>query len=416
MGMAKQGEVVRGTTYPRLGLRAAWSKGRFRVVALGVLGLLAFVFTVVLVLRQPFPLANQPFPDAHEYLNAANRLAHGHGYTTTVRDNSFAHLGRSVNPPRYPPGTSLVLAPFALFGHYPGNIEFGSRLIVVALVIAAGWAAFVIAGWYAALFTAFVTSLSEFALISTRVVMSDALAALLIVVAIPLMKVHKSWSVYALGLLAGYGVVIREGGVIVVACLLVVMAGWDRLRVAVGAALPILGLAIFNWVTFGAPWNTGYGYWLGKFPEYSLRYVLKQPWPAGGEEGYFAEYLHLFHLVGYTNSGVVGVLPNLWFYPLILLGCSAVFGPPLFTSIGLIATARWWRRREARFTLLLAALSVVFYMPNYAQDPRFLAGPCILLTAWASAAFVYVARFIRARYGAQIATYLFPNGAVGIRS
>ena len=58
--------------------------------------------------------------------------------------------------------------------------------------------------------------------------MSDALAALLIVVSVPLMKMHSRWSVYLLGFLAGYGVVIREEGsvVVVVACLLVVMTGF----------------------------------------------------------------------------------------------------------------------------------------------------------------------------------------------
>ena len=401
-----------GKTYAgsRIRLKACFSQNPLRATVLSALGVLALAFTVLLLLRQPFSLTRQPFPDAHEYLNAANRLAHGHGYTTTVRDNAFSHLGQSVNPPRYPPGTSLVLAPFALIGHYPGNVEFGSRLIVVALVIAAGWAAFVIAGWYAALLTAFITSVSEFALISARVVMSDALAALLIVIAVPLMKVHRSWGVYLLGFLAGYGVVIREGGVIVVACLLVVMAGWDRLRIAAGAVLPILGLAIYGWVTFGAPWKTGYGYWLGKFPPYSFSYVLKHPWPPGGE-GFYAESLHLFHLVGYTHSGVIGVVPNLFFYPLVLLGSSAAFGPPLFTSIGLIAAARWWRRREARFTLLLAALAMLFYMPNYSQDPRFLAGPGILLTAWGSAAVVHVARIVRDRYGQQIGRFLSPTAA-----
>jgi hypothetical protein len=394
--------------HSRRSLAEIYFKDPFRFIVLGGLGSLALVFTVLLLVRQPFSLANQPFPDAHEYLNAAFRLAHGHGYTTTVRDNPFSpHRHQSVNPPRFPPGTSLILAPFGLVGHYPGNIEFGSRLVVVALVIAAGWAAFVMAGWYAALLAAFITSTSEFALVSTRVVMSDALAALLIVVSVPLMKMHSRWSVYLLGFLAGYGVVIREGGVIVVACLLVVMTGWDRCRIAAGACLPILGLAAYSWVTFGAPWQTGYTYWLGKFPFYSLSYVFKHPWPQS--EAYYGEWLRVFHLVAYTHSGVIGLLPNIWFYPLILLGCSAVFGPPGFTLLGMIAAALWWRRREARFTLLVAALTAIFYMPNFTQDPRFMAGPCILLTVWASAAIVHLARRVRNEYGQRISEFLAPT-------
>ena len=145
----------------------------------------------------PYPMAKQPFPDAHEYLNAADRLAHGQGYTTTVRDNLYSpHIDQAVNPPRFPPGTSLVLAPFALIGTFPGNVEFGSRLIVVGLVVATGWAAFSMAGWYTALLAALLVSISEFAARSSHVVMSDALAALLIVVCVPLIKRRTSGSAY----------------------------------------------------------------------------------------------------------------------------------------------------------------------------------------------------------------------------
>ena len=249
--------------------------------------------------------------------------------------HSSPHLRQSVNPPRFPPGTSLVLAPFAWIGHYPGNIEFGSRLLVVALVIATGWAAFTIAGWYAALLAAFVTSTSEFALLEyprcdvRRIGRSadrclcaaheDPYEVECLPPGLPrrLRRRDSRERRY------------RRG------CLLIVMTQWDRLRVAAGASLPILGLAVYNWSTFGSPWRTGYSYWLGNFHFYSLSYVFKHPWPPGGEEGYYAESLHVFHLVAYTHSGVIGLLPNIWFYPLILLGCSAVFGPPGFTLLGI---------------------------------------------------------------------------------
>ena len=95
--------------------------------------------------------------------------------------------------------------------------------------------------------------------------MSDALAALLIIVCVPLIKRRTRGSAYLLGLIAGYGFVIRESGIIVVACTLIVVVGWDRLRVAVAAAVPIVGLAIYNWATFGAPWRTGQSYGWGAF-------------------------------------------------------------------------------------------------------------------------------------------------------
>ncbi len=379
---------------------------------LGGLWLLTVVATVLLLLHSPLPWSQQPFPDAHEYLNAAYRLAHGLGYSTTVRDNPYSpHLHQAVNPPRYPPGTSLLLAPFALLGSHPGNIELGARLLAVALVGATGWAAYSLGGWYAALLTALLTATSQFLLVNSRIVMSDVPAALLVVICLPLMRVGTRWSMYALGFAAGFGLVIRESGVVVVACVLIVISGRDRLRVAVGAFPPVLALAIFNWSRFGAPWRTGYDYWLGTVPEYSWRYVVMHPWPPGGENGWFAFSLRFFHLAAHTHAGLISVLPNIWFYPLILLGFSAIYGPPWFTLLGLAAAAWSWREREARYTLLLAGFTVVIFMPNYGQDPRYLAAPCLLLMAWATVAIVEMARRARTRYRLQIAELLTPQGS-----
>jgi hypothetical protein len=385
-------------------IRNAVRQSPGHVVALTCLALLTVVVLVVVLLNHPYGLSDQPFPDAHEYLNAAYRLAHGHGYTTTVRDNVFSpHARQAVNPPRYPPGTSLVLAPFSLLGDYPGNEEVGARLIVVALVVASGWAGYVLGGWYPALISAFVVALSPFAMVNTQIVMSDALGALLIVVCVPLMKVRAKWAYYLLGLVTGFGVVCRESGVIVVVCLLVVVQHTERRRVAVGATLPIVGLVLYNWSTFGAPWGNGYSYWLGRFPQYSLHYVTKHPWPPGGQ-GYYQSSLSLFHLVEQSHAGLIGPLPNWLFYPLILLGFSAVFGPPLLTLVGVVTAIRVWNRGEARFTLLIAAASVLFYMANYSQDARFLAGPCILLTVWGVVGLVNLARTLWGRYGEEILT------------
>ena len=369
---------------------------------MGILALLTLVVLVVLLLNHTFALSNQPFPDAHEYLNAAYRLAHGHGYTTTVRDNTFSsHARQAVNPPRYPLGTSLVLAPFALFGTYPGNEELGARIIVIALVIATGWAGYALGGWYPALLSSFVVALSPFAMVNTQIVMSDALGALLIVVCVPLMKIRANWSDYALGFVAGYGIVCRESGILVVLCLLIVVQERERLRIAVGAVGPIVGLALYNWSTFGSPWGSGYSYWLGSFPQYSLRYVTKHPWPLGAQ-GYYHSSLELFHLMEQSRAGLIGPLPNYVFYPLILLGFSAVFGPPWLTLIGLVTAIRSWNRREARFTLALSGLFVLFFLANYSQDPRFVAGPCILLTVWGLVGLVKLTRAVWDRYGEDL--------------
>ena len=389
-------------------LARSYTDNPLRFFTFGLLGFLALLTTAMLLLQTPNPLSRQPFPDAHEYLNAADRLAHGQGYTTTVRDNLYSpHGQKAVNPPRFPPGTSLVLAPFAVIGTYPGNVELGARLIVVGLVVATAWAAFTLAGWYAALLAALFVSTSEFLVRNSQVVMSDALAVLLIVLCLPLIRRPFRRSAYLLGLIAGYGFVVRESGLIVVVCVLLAARGWDRLRVAVAAAVPIVGLALYNWTTFGAPWRTGYTYWLDGFRIYSLNYVLRHPWPES--DIYYAYSLRLFHLLGHNHAGYSALEPNLWFYPLIVLDFSAVFGPPWIPFVGLIAAAWRWRLPEAQFTLLLAALTALFYMPNFGQDARYMAGPCILLTAWASAALVIVARRVRLRHGGQSAEVFAPS-------
>jgi hypothetical protein len=379
------------------GFRDAFIASPGHLIALSSLALLTLSGMLLLLFQHPYPLSNQPFPDAHEYINAAYRIVHGEGYTTTVRDNAFSpHIHQIVNPPRFPPGTSLVLAPFALIGSYPANVEFGARLIVLGLVLAVGWAGYSLGGWYPALLAAFVTAMSSFATFSAHVVMSDALGALLTVVCLPLMRLKEKWAMYLAGFAAGYGFVCREAGVVVVASLLIVIAGSDRFRVAAGAGVPIFGLALYNWSTFGAPWSTGYGYWLGPFREYSLSYVTKHSMPVTTTYG---SSLQLFHLVGHSSAGLIGTVPNVLFYPLIALGFSATFGPPFLTLVGLVTAIRSWSRREARFTLILTAGSAVLLMANFSQDPRLIAGPCILLTVWGVFGLVQLMRAIWRRYG-----------------
>jgi 4-amino-4-deoxy-L-arabinose transferase-like glycosyltransferase len=379
------------------GLRTALKTAPVHAIALGGLALVTIGVLILLLLNHPFPLGSQPFPDAHEYVNAAYRLAHGHGYTTTVRDNPYSpHAKQPVNPPRYPPGTSLVLAPFALFGSSPASVEFGSRLIVVVLVVTTGWAGYTVGGWYPALISALIIALSPFARINSHIVMSDALGAFLMVVCVPLISLRATWATYLVGFLAGFGVVVRDSGLIVVLCLLIVVHGRGRLRVALGAVGPIVGLALYNRSTFGAPWSSGYSYWLGPFREYALSYATKRPWPLSD---YYQSSLTLFHLAEQNHYGLVGPLPNVAFYPLILLGFSAVYGPPWLTLIGLVTALRFWERPEARFTVLVACGSVVVYVANFSQDPRFLAGPCILLTVWGLLGLVKLTRAVWSRYG-----------------
>ena len=85
----------------------------------------------------------------------------------------------------------------------------------------------------------------------------------------------------------------------------------------------------------------------------------------GRRNGWYAFSLRFFHLVGHTHAGFPSLLPNIWFYPLILLGFSTVFGPPWLTLLGLLAAGWSWRQR---FFCSPASRSSI-HMPNYGQDP-----------------------------------------------
>ena len=81
------------------------------------------------------PLAQQPYPDAAEYASAADSLAAGKGYFT------YIHAGLR-QPPRYPPGYPLALAPFAAAGRFAQAVQHGAAFYAVfyfAVVMLAAW-------------------------------------------------------------------------------------------------------------------------------------------------------------------------------------------------------------------------------------------------------------------------------------
>ena len=108
------------------------------------------------------------------------------------------------------------------------------------------------AGIWAALIASLLVATSDFAVLGTHEVMSVALNTLLAVVLLPLTRIRASWCVCLCGVIEGYSVVVREGGIVVVIGLLLVLSGWDRLKAGLAACMPIAGLALYNWSTFGA--------------------------------------------------------------------------------------------------------------------------------------------------------------------
>lgn len=342
---------------------------------------------VVLLATRSIPLAGQPFPDSAEYADGAYRLAHGDGYSTTVRDISGSpHLAEAVNPPRYPPGYSIALAPFTLVKDFPGNVELGTKVLALVLVLVIAWAALELGGPWAAVIAVLLALLGSFVARSAQVVLSDAFGATLAVALLPLVKRRSPTAVYAAGVVAGYGVVVRNSGVVVLACLLIVLSHRDRVRVLIGAAPPVAGLAIYQWSAFGRPWSTGYSYWLPQVRAFSPGFITKHP-PRG--DTIFLDAVHpglvsLSCRVSCARVGMIGSLPSWLFYPMAVIGFFGIFSPPFVSVIGLVSAARSWREPVARLVLLTSIVTVLFFLPYFFQSGRFMAAPAMMLVVYAA--------------------------------
>jgi 4-amino-4-deoxy-L-arabinose transferase-like glycosyltransferase len=346
-----------------------------RLAALFVTGL-----AVALVLHvKPIPLSRQPFPDAQEYADGARQIADGKGYVTVLH-------GSEPVPPRYPPGFSLVLAPFATFGKYPHNVELGAKLVAVLYVLAAVAAAWTWGGPLAALLTAGVLAISPFARDSAALVLSDALAATLSVLLLCLLKPATRAGASLAGMLAGLLITIRLNTFTSLLGVLAATRAHLRLRVALLALPAILGLAALQWATFGNPLTTGYSYWQLDQHSFAGSYVLRAS-PPGDGPWVFDDLLHgqlLDWACPCSLGGPQASLPNLAFYPFVLLGAFWIFAPPLWTIPGIWYA--WRKRRDAvgRYAIVLLASTLLLFVFFFYQAGRFMAAPATVLIVLSS--------------------------------
>ncbi len=363
------------------------SERAIRLVVWGCLVAAVVLAGYSLATRHQRPLEHQPSPDAQEYADAARHLAAGDGYVTTVKDSAAHPAG--LNPPRYPPGYPLVLAPFGLLDEYPLNVQRGAKLVALAYFVVVAGAALSLGGPLAALLAVVVVWGSPFAPTSIQLVMSDALGALLAVALLPLVQRATRGGVIAAGALAGFGVVVRLNALVVLAALLLTLRGRNRLRAAAAAAPFVLALGVWQWVAYGAPWRTGYSYWLPGLQTFALGYATGDvprdgPWLTHDRFGggrWFDAICPPCNL-----DGAFGSLANWAFYPLALSGLLWVTVPPL---VGLAAAAACWvwrRQAAARLTLWTAALTFALQLVYFYQASRFTAAAGSMLTVMAAVA------------------------------
>ena len=248
IGVAAVAALVMATLIgQRLG-RMRWA----RVFAIVAIGVTAYSTNQIHSRR----LADQPFPDAQEVTEVTWRMVHGQGYTITLH-------GTGPLPPRYAPGYPIALAPFALVGReFPGRIPRGAAFYAALYVVAVCLAAWTMGGPAAGALAALVVGISPFAREMARMVMSDAFAAALTMLLIPLLhKPTRNRALWA-GLLAGSLVAVRLPMVLNLAALVVALPRSLWSRAILAATIPLAAYAAFNHFTYGGPFTTGYHHWV----------------------------------------------------------------------------------------------------------------------------------------------------------
>jgi hypothetical protein len=366
------------------GLVARWtSRSRLAILLTASFAVVTTALVVGVVLTaEPRTLDQQPFPDSHEYADAARHLAAGEGYLTTVHDNL-------AQPPRYPPGFSLLLVPFAAFGGtYPGSILGATRWLGVVYVLGAAAAAWLVGGPIAAGFAAALVGTAPFAIESASLVMADALVtAITVLVAGLLQRRTLPPAAVAALLTGGLGLLRLSALAAVPALVLSLPTGLFR-RTAAYLLPGIVALAVFQWATFGSPLRTGYDYWLPSLSLFGADYALRRP--MGDTPTMVGDMLN-GQLLGWLcpcadDGGPLTRLPNLVFYPAVIFGPFWIFAPPVVGLLGFAYALGHWREPAARFTVWLTILTCGVLAVYVFQAARLAAAPAALLAVYAAVA------------------------------
>jgi 4-amino-4-deoxy-L-arabinose transferase-like glycosyltransferase len=364
---------------------ARWSTATIVKAVVAVVATLAAL--VPAATHTALPLRQQPFPDSAEYADAAWQLGHGHGYVTFV-DERRGTFSRVARPPRYPFGTAVALAPFAaVISDFPHNVQVGARaisMLYVLIVVAAAW---LLGGSLAAILAAIFVGTSPFADVTSGLILSDPLAAVLTVaIAICLIKPRTTLVALA-GALAGALICVRLLGIVSLPALLLAIPGRRWRLIALACSLPcVLALALYQWQTFGSPFLTGYSYWVPHLHIFDPSFAVSGT-PLTEGPFIIADRLH-GHLLSSVCPCAVGGpmvgLTSVAFYPVVLAGLFWIFAPPLTGLVGLYELVRTRSTPASRFALATIVLNVVVVLFYFDQAARFVAPAASLLLVWSA--------------------------------
>lgn len=343
--------------------------------------LLAILLTIHFIRREsPAPFVEQPAPDTQETMDAARQMFEGKGYVTYYHDNI-------AQPPRYPPTLSVALMPFLFSGNYPENVMRGAKFFALFYVIAAVFAAWRMGGRMAAMLTAVFIGVSPFAISYARLVLSETFTAAFVVIILLLLYQPTTKRILLAGAIAGFLVTTRLQMIVCLPALILALPELrQRIWTLVSASPFLLALGIFNYQTFGSFFKTGYDYWLSGVKPFALEYLTRiylqgdGPWVIGD----WLRGWGMIWICPCKSGGPLSALPNIAFYPLVLIGVFWIFAPPFVTLYGII---RAWKQRHnsaARFTLWLAASNILLFSFYFYQAARFMAAVSTLFVIFAA--------------------------------
>lgn len=345
--------------------------------ALIIAGVVASVLAVM-----PRPLVTQPFPDSHELADSTQRWVSGNGYTTRVH-------GNRPQPPMYPPGFPLALAPFAAVSHdYPSDVQRGATFYAAIYVFTAAIAAWSLRGSAASAVIALLIGISPFARVEASVILSDALAVALTILLVPLLKHPTDSRVSVAAVVAGALIAIRLPMFVVLVSLFLALptASWRRL--VAYSAPPLAALAIFNWRTFGSVFRTGYHYYSAAgLRSFRPGFAVTSPMPGDGPwiipdvlGGTFLRWT-----CPCPPGGPQAAMSNPAYYAAVLAGLFWLFLPPLVPLVGAVYMWRNRRSADVRFALSVIVFTFLLFIFYDYQGARFMAAPVTLLGVFAAA-------------------------------
>lgn len=317
----------------RSGSERSQGAGIITILAFLVLCLGAGVLRLASATIESYDL--KPRPDALEYAVGAKSIVDHGRYEIP--------LGSVALPARYPPGTSLLFAPFVAIGG-PESAWYGAWAFGCLAVLFAGLLGHLVGGPPAALAAALLIATSPAAVTSSTLAMSESASTWFAAIAL-LAAAGMRWrvredrlsergrNILLLGgaFACGLATLVRYTNLALVIPLAVVAwargatgkRSYSHVLVALLPSLIALALvALRNTLDFGSPWIDGYRYWV---PElygnrdlvFSLAYLVKplaELFPSGNLVAYgsaLAGYENLFYAWPAAALALLGFIRNL---------------------------------------------------------------------------------------------------------